>query len=116
MRTVTFLRRTCALAMTVILLASGFAHAQNPVAEAQIHQREATQAYQAGGYEGFTRSLEIALELNPASFATRYNLACGYARTGRDEDALNLLEELTKAKVDFGMARDPDLATLRDLP
>jgi hypothetical protein len=116
MRIVTNVRRTCVLALAAALLASGFAHAQNPVAEAQVHQREATQAYQAGDYEGFTRSLEIALELNPASFATRYNLACGYARTGRDEDALNLLEELTKAKVDFGMARDPDLATLRDLP
>ena len=116
MKTIFFGCRVFFLTLAITLLGSGFAHAQNPVAEAQIHQREATQAYQAGGYEGFTRSLEIALELNPASFATRYNLACGYARTGRDEDALNLLEELTKAKVDFGMARDPDLATLRDLP
>ena len=116
MRIVTNVYRTCALALTVTLLASGLTHAQNPVAQAQVHQREANQAYQAGDYEGFTRSLELALELNPASLATRYNLACGYARTGRDEHALNILEELARAKVDFGMARDPDLATLRDLP
>jgi len=89
---------------------------ENPVAEAQVHQREANQAYQAGDYDAFTRSLEIALGLNPSSFATRYNLACGYARTGRSDDALELLRGLTAARVDFGMARDPDLASLRELP
>lgn len=57
-----------------------------------------------------------ALALNPASVATRYNVACGYARTGRADQALDLLEELARAKVDFGMARDPDLESLRGLP
>ena len=122
MRTVRFMKTTAnvgqktLLAVAAFLITCGSVYAQNPVAEAQVHQREANQAYQAGDYAGFTRSLELALELNPASFATRYNLACGYARTGRDDEALELLEGLAKAKVDFGMARDPDLASLRELP
>ena len=87
---------------------------QHPVAEAQIHQRDATQSYRDGDFEGFTRSLETALELNPASFATQYNLACGYALTGRATESLDLLEKLARAKVDFGMARDPDLTSLHD--
>jgi hypothetical protein len=92
------------------------AAAEHPVAAAQRLQQEATAAYRNGDYESFTRSLERALALNPSSFATMYNLACGYARTGRDEEALELLQRLTAAQVDFGMAADPDLASLRDLP
>lgn len=101
--------------LLVVFIASGAA-AEHPVAEAQRLQQEATGAYRAGDYESFTRSLERALELNPWSFATMYNLACGYARTGRDEEALVLLERLTAAQVDFGMAADPDLASLRESP
>ena len=102
------------MALAVLPMMVEPAFAQHPVAEAQIHQREAAQSYRTGDFEGFTRSLEIALELNPASYATRYNLACGYALTGRNEEALMLLTELTNAKVDFGMARDPDFTSLRD--
>ncbi len=104
-----------ALSLFLCLLA-GVAVAEHPVAEAQRHLQEANTAYQAGDYAGFVRSLELAHDLNPASFATKYNLACGYARTGRVAEALDLLEQLTLAQVDFGMADDPDLASLRDTP
>jgi hypothetical protein len=103
-------------ALGASLLLTAIADAEHPVAEAQHHQRVANQAYQTGDYVAFTRSMERAHELNPASFATKYNLACGYARTGRAEDALKLLQELTSAQVDFGMASDPDLESLRELP
>lgn len=103
------------LPLLALLLATA-SLAEHPVREAQRHQQEANVAYQAGDYAGFTRSMERAYELNSSSFPTMYNLACGYARSGRDEEALELLERLTLAKVDFGMARDPDLASLRDLP
>jgi DNA-binding beta-propeller fold protein YncE len=92
------------------------AQAEHPVAAAQRHLQEANTAYQAGDYAGFVRSLERANELNPSSFPTKYNLACGYARTGRAEEALDLLDQLTLAQVDFGMADDPDLESLRDVP
>jgi hypothetical protein len=100
----------------LFLLLTGIAIAEHPVAEAQRHQRVANEAYQAGDFELFTQSMERAYELNPASFATKYNLACGYAQMGRADDALQLLQELTLAQVDFGMATDPDLESLRGLP
>lgn len=104
------------LAVLLSSLAASSVVAERPVEAAQRHQQEANAAYLSGDYAGFTRSLERARELNPASFATMYNLACGYARTGRPDDALDLLEQLTVAQVDFGMANDPDLASLRDNP
>ena len=102
--------------LTALLFLVGTAIAEHPVAEAQRHQQQANAAYQAGDFEGFTRSMERAYELNPASFPTKYNLACGYARTGRADEALQLLEQLALAQVDFGMANDSDLASLRELP
>ncbi len=106
--------RLAALLASLLLFAVA-AVAEHPVVEAQHHQREATKAYQSGDYAGFTRSMERAHELNPMSYPTKYNLACGYARTGRAEDALELLEQLTLAQVDYGMADDPDLESLRKL-
>ncbi len=44
--------------------------------------------------------------MNPSSYATRYNLACGYARTGQADKALELLEQLVDARVDFVAAID----------
>lgn len=54
--------------------------------------------------------MERALELNPASFATRYNVACGYARTGRADQALDLLEEPAPWKDAPEDLPDPHLA------
>ena len=105
-----------AVLLACLLLLAVDALAEHPVAEAQRHQREATVAYQAGDYAAYTRSMERAYELNPMSYPTKYNLACGYARTGRAKDALELLEQLTLAQVDFGMASDPDLESLQILP
>ena len=107
------------LTLRLLVLAFCLAHlpaapvwAQVDVAAAQIHLREAGQAYRDGDFIGFTNSLETALDLNPASLATRYNLACAYARTDRNDEALRLLQGLVDARVDYGMADDPDLASL----
>lgn len=88
----------------------------NPVAEAQEHLRAASAAYQAGDAQGFTQALEAAYELNPASIYTRYNLARGYAATERTDEAMALLRGLVDARIDSGMASDPDLELLRNLP
>ena len=104
------------LLVTAFLLAAAAAFAEHPVATAQRVQREAAAAYQAGDFAAFVAALERARALNPASYATLYNLACGYALTGREAEALDLLEQLTAARIDYGMADDPDLASLRDSP
>ena len=104
--------RLLVLAFCLAHLPAAPAWAQADVAAAQIHLREAGQAYREGDFIGFTNSLETALDLNPASLATRYNLACAYARTDRNDEALRLLQGLVDARVDYGMGDDPDLASL----
>ena len=91
------------------------ATAQIDVAASQTHRQAAFEAYDAGDFDGFTHSLEAALELNPGSLRTRYDLACGYALTGRADEALELLGQLARQKVDFGMVDDEDLESLHDL-
>jgi tetratricopeptide (TPR) repeat protein len=59
-----------------------------------------------------------ALLLDPQDAGVRYNVACLYALEGDADRALDALEEAFQAG--FGhrdwIARDPDLASLRDLP
>lgn len=109
-------RAAVALTALVLLAAAGTCLPAHPVAEAQRHLAAAAAAYGDGDYDAYTAALERAFELNPASLYTRYNLACGYALTGRHDDALELLAGLVAARVDFGMAGDPDLAALGDRP
>ncbi len=102
--------------LAAVACLSAGANAQNPAAEAQDHLRAANEAYEDKDYAAFTRSLETALALNPASLATRYNLASGYALTAKPERALELLRGLVAARIDYGMAEDPDLESLHQLP
>ncbi|MGB5246511.1 MAG: SMP-30/gluconolactonase/LRE family protein [Woeseia sp.] len=106
---------------TLLLLAaccagSPASYAQSGVAESQQHLRDASEAYAAEDFPRVIRSLETAQNLNPASLYTRYNLAAAYARNGDSERALELLESLARARVDFGIADDRDFASLADLP
>ena len=59
-----------------------------------------------------------ALELDPGDAGVRYNVACLFALEGRRDEALECLEECIR--LGFGnrewIARDPDLASLRDTP
>jgi hypothetical protein len=103
--------RRLVLAYWLCLLCATAA-AQQGVAESQQHLRDANAARAAGDYAAFTRSLEIAHRLNPESLYTRYNLARGYAHTAQADKAIGMLEWLTRARVDFGMADDPAFAAL----
>ncbi|UCF68373.1 MAG: hypothetical protein JSV80_03485 [Acidobacteriota bacterium] len=71
----------------VLLIAQPASMTQENIIRAQRLQQEAATAYQAGDSERFTTLTERALAANPASQATRYNLACEYARTGRQDEA-----------------------------
>ncbi len=99
-----------------LLAAPPPARAQAGVAESQQHIRDAAAARERGDDDRVIRSLESARELNPAGLYTRYNLARAYARNGQVERALDLLEGLARARVDFGIADDPALAVLADDP
>lgn len=98
----------------IVCIGSSALAQTNPVASAQEHLQEASAAYQAGDAAGFTAALETAYELNPASIYTRYNLARGYVATEQPDKAMALLRGLVDARIDSGMASDPDLEPLRN--
>lgn len=100
-----------ALAGPSVLVAAGPA-SLHPVLEAQAVLESAATAYRKGDYERAAGDFERAAALNPASLRTRYNLACAYALTGRHEEALDLLEPLVQARVDYGIAREEDFVAL----
>lgn len=104
------------IGISLLLLAETPTLAQGDVAMAQIHLRAANDAYRQADYETFTAELETALALNPHSIYTRYNLACGYARTGHHAKAKSILRQLVDWRIDFGYADDVDLASLHDDP
>lgn len=105
-----------ALACIVLVCLSASGNSTEGVLRAQASLRAANAAHEAGDLLQFRSHLEQALELNPASLATRYNLACAYALTQQPAQALQLLRQLADLGVDYGMAGDPDLASLRDEP
>ena len=106
--------KICAVAAMLLLCHA--AGAQDGAAAAQGHLQTAFEAYNEHDYAGFTASLETATQLNRHSLATRYYLARGYALTGRPDDALTILEELARKKVNFGYAQQKNLESLHDNP
>lgn len=108
------LLKTCAVFVMLVLCHT--TDAQVDAAAAQGHLKTAFEAYNERDYAGFTASLETATRLNRQSLATRYYLARGYALTGRPDDALAILEELARKKVDFGYAQQKNLESLHDNP
>ncbi|MCE9593965.1 MAG: hypothetical protein K8S98_07225, partial [Planctomycetes bacterium] len=69
------------------------------------------------GVRAYERSLELGMPPGPTTLGVvNYNLACGYARLGRIEDALGALERAVEQR--FGTRHeyetDPDLDPLRD--
>jgi len=115
-------RQAARAAHALVLLLGALSSAAAPAtagggaAASQAYLEAADRAYRDGNYDEYATALETAFEMNPASYYTRYNLACAWALTGRHERALDMLEQLGRARVDFGMAGDVDLASLRDLP
>jgi len=71
-----------------------------------------------GDVDGARSNIEAALRLQPDDFGTLYNAACGYARIGDHERALDLLERAISAEHGFRewIENDSDLDSLRGLP
>lgn len=107
------MRRALVAILLIGSVAASPAFAEINLDAARNFRSEGVVAYRDGDYEQFTVSMEKALAENPMSLATRYNVAAGYALTGRDEEALEQLGMLVTARVDFGIADDEDFASLR---
>jgi len=80
------------------------------------YRQRAIDAYREGDHENFIKYTQMSLEIVPKSKVNQYNLACGYALKGDEENALKILEKLTKDGIDFGIADDPDFKSLHDNP
>lgn len=87
-----------------------------PDASAATLREQALVAYQAGDLDTFVALQKRAVQADPTRMVDRYNLACGYARTGQRDAALAELRTLLEAGVDYGAAQDADFRSLVDDP
>lgn len=76
---------------------------------------QAMEQYKEGRYEAFVHIME------PIATYSRnerdiYNLACGYALTGRRDEAIAQLQILAERGTDLDIANDEDFVTLRGDP
>ncbi|HRI72497.1 MAG TPA: DUF4440 domain-containing protein [Polyangium sp.] len=80
------------------------------------HLLQAQAAYGKKDFAAFLASMHKADESVPNTARAIYNLACGYALTGKKDEALGLLDKLVQMNLYFDISGDDDLASLRELP
>ncbi len=66
-----------------------------------------------GAFLALTQQAAAAMPNNPRAM---YNVACGYALTGKSTEAITQLEHLAAMNLYFDVLHDDDLASLRGLP
>lgn len=94
-------------------------HESSAVPDLSAHRslmKEAMAAYGRKDYAGFLTSTERAAQAQPNNPRAVYNLACGYALTGKPTEAIGQLEKLASMQLHFDISQDDDLKSLRELP
>lgn len=71
--------------------------------------------YRAGEHDLFVAQMET-VAAHSADGTDEYNLACGYALTGRLDEALGTLSRVVDRGGSFDLGEDPDLRSLRTRP
>jgi sugar lactone lactonase YvrE len=84
-----------------------------PRQELQRRYERALAAHRSGDYRTFLAESEAAAALAPQSLHAAYNVACGHALLGHDEDALAILERFARMEVSFDLKADEDFTTIR---
>jgi sugar lactone lactonase YvrE len=84
-----------------------------PREELQLHYERARAAHRSGDYRAFLAESEAAAALVPGSLSAAYNVACGHALLGQDEEALAILERFARMGVAFDLTADEDFARIR---
>jgi sugar lactone lactonase YvrE len=107
-------RRAIRRALWLTLLASSLL-AETPKSEdVRTLFEEAMKAYKQKDYAGFVEGMEAALRLRPNHQVYMYDLAGGYALTGRKDEAIALLSQMASMGFVFpGIEKDADFASLR---
>ncbi len=99
--------------LTLILTTSAlFAEETRSPRDYNFYYRQAVDAYRKQNHQDFLANALEALKIRPRSNAAKYNVACGYALTGDTSASLDILEQLARYGVDYGIADDPDFASL----
>jgi len=106
----------CDVVPSVVKDAQHHAHARhaeaNPV---DVLRKQAMERYHEGDYAAFV-PLQEEVVAQSGKDVDAYNLACGYALTGRTEEALDTLEALASRSADLPLDKDTDLDSLRNHP
>ena len=98
------------------VLAQDQQHVQTNPDDAKAWEKLGTDSLQAEKYAAAVEALQKALDKGFPAQIGKYNLACGYARLGEKQKALDILESLAGTGVAAGMVNDPDLASLAGEP
>jgi sugar lactone lactonase YvrE len=102
------------LTLAVVVATLGAPSAQEPKPDLAADVARATEAYKAKDYATFVAAYEHAIGLVPDHPRIWYNLACGYALTGKPEKAVAMLERLAAAGLVYPAADDTDFAAIRE--
>lgn len=76
----------------------------------------AQEAYGRKDYAAFLAATQKAAGTFPNSPRALYNIACGYALTGKSTEAISELEKLAQMSLTFPAQKDDDLASLQTNP
>ncbi len=100
--------------IALITMLSFISAQSDTVHNVRYYYNQGMQAYQSGNFISFKNSFLEAIKLYPTNPAVIYNLACGYALTGENDAALDLLEKLAEKGIDFGVDQDSDFDSIKN--
>ena len=106
----------CGAAVIALVLAIGAAFSQDTQNKREAEGKltdAAIKAYQAKKYAEFLALEKQALALDPENPRVTYNVACGQSLQANASEAVRLLNELTKRKLDLGAEGDDDFEGIR---
>ncbi len=106
--------RKTPLLCALLLVMLGVASADEPKADFGTLARKATEAYKAKDFAGFRDAMIQADGLVPGYPRVMYNVACGYALTGKPDEAVAWLDRIAAMGLVFAPAEDEDLASIKE--
>jgi sugar lactone lactonase YvrE len=102
--------------LPLLIISCSEARALGQTAREEVRRvdREAREAHEKKDYAAFLTASRRLAELAPRSTRARYNLACATALSGSRDEALSILERLSRMGVYFDVLSDDDLRSLRN--
>src|SRR5215207_4311994 len=103
------------IVMGIVCAIPSFSLAQSEaITESRRVMGEAQRAHKEKNYEAYVKLLERAAVLRPTHPTILYNLAGGYALTGKNKEALRTLASVAAMGMVYPATEDADFASLRE--